>query len=359
MENSQTIGAKLVALRKAKGVTQADLGTYLNISYQAVSKWERDESCPDFNTLSRIAQFFNVPIAYFESGNEETAYTATAAQATPAREMLGVCKDCGKVVYKGHGTQGDEGLLCESCIISQEQWRENKRKEAMEISAELSKTNKKRAKIRITLGFIFGFFAVLLIVAWMILRILNAPQEDIDFVVITNCCNMLLAFTFVSQLFWDGVIFEWFTEFCGNVWDGILEFSDSFVFFSIIVLLICLPIWLLLAIVALLVCSVISLFTFYPAYSRIKQESGKVNVWARAHSYSILFVSAGEKTIAVRKLIGKIMKLKEVIEEDELIDIIISKKGLIAFDLTKKKAQKIVEKFEAIGAKVIIKYKEA
>ena len=61
-----TIGAKIYALRKAKGVTQADLGEYLNISYQAVSKWERDEACPDFETISRIAKYFNVPIAYFE-----------------------------------------------------------------------------------------------------------------------------------------------------------------------------------------------------------------------------------------------------------------------------------------------------
>ena len=355
MENNQTIGAKLVALRKAKGVTQADLGAYLNISYQAVSKWERDESCPDFNTLSRIAQFFSVPITYFESGNGEAAYTATVAQTTPAREMLGVCKDCGKVVYAGGGRQDNTGVLCEACVIRQEKYRENQQQE----SIELSITNKKRAKTRITLSFIFGVCAVLLIVVWMIARILNAPQEDITFVIITNCCNMLLAFTFVSQLFWDGLIFEWLTEFCGNVWETFSEFSDYFFIIGIIIKLICLPIWLLIAIVAGLVCSVISLFTFYPAYSRIKQESGKINAWASAHNYSVLFVSVGEKRLAVRKLIGKIMKLESFMEEDKIIDVVMSKKGLIACELTKKKAQKIAQKFEAIGAKVMIKHEQA
>ena len=73
MENHETIGAKIVSLRKTKGITQADLGAVLNVSYQAVSKWERDESCPDFVTLSRMAQFFNVPISYFEENGNETA----------------------------------------------------------------------------------------------------------------------------------------------------------------------------------------------------------------------------------------------------------------------------------------------
>ena len=109
MENKETIGTKILALRKANGVTQADLGAYLNISYQAVSKWERNESCPDFQTLSLIAKFFNVPITYFEDGETDLetasafAGASTATGSVAGEEMLGVCKDCGKVVHKGHG----------------------------------------------------------------------------------------------------------------------------------------------------------------------------------------------------------------------------------------------------------------
>ena len=68
METNKSIGEKIVELRKVKGCTQADLGAYLNISYQAVSKWERGESCPDFTTMSKLAQYFGVPINYFEEG---------------------------------------------------------------------------------------------------------------------------------------------------------------------------------------------------------------------------------------------------------------------------------------------------
>ena len=90
MQNNVTLGNKIAALRKSKGITQADLGTYLNISYQAVSKWERGESAPDFETLSKIAKYFNVPINYFESTT--TAASTQVPTPTQQKNMLGVRK---------------------------------------------------------------------------------------------------------------------------------------------------------------------------------------------------------------------------------------------------------------------------
>ncbi|MDE6399197.1 MAG: helix-turn-helix domain-containing protein, partial [Clostridiales bacterium] len=63
-------GEKIAALRKEHGMTQAELGNELNVTYQAVSKWERGESYPNFDTLSRIAKLFAVPIGYFEEDGE-------------------------------------------------------------------------------------------------------------------------------------------------------------------------------------------------------------------------------------------------------------------------------------------------
>lgn len=112
-----SIGAKIVALRKKKGCTQADLGAYLNISYQAVSKWERGESFPDFITMSRIAQFFNVPITYFEEGGEaETAVTEQpAAVANMDNTILGVCKSCGKLIRAGEEWRKTPFIQCKVC----------------------------------------------------------------------------------------------------------------------------------------------------------------------------------------------------------------------------------------------------
>ena len=41
MFDMKKVGNQIANLRKAKGLTQSELGERLNISYQAVSKWER------------------------------------------------------------------------------------------------------------------------------------------------------------------------------------------------------------------------------------------------------------------------------------------------------------------------------
>ncbi len=57
-----TIGQKIKELRKAKGMTQEDLGKALSISTQAVSKWECGTAYPDILILPAIASLFGVDI---------------------------------------------------------------------------------------------------------------------------------------------------------------------------------------------------------------------------------------------------------------------------------------------------------
>lgn len=54
------IGEKIKQLRKEMGVTQDQLGKHLNISYQAISKWENGESFPDIALLVSIADYFDI-----------------------------------------------------------------------------------------------------------------------------------------------------------------------------------------------------------------------------------------------------------------------------------------------------------
>lgn len=42
--NTEKVGNQIISLRKAKGLTQAQLGERLSVSFQAVSKWERGVS---------------------------------------------------------------------------------------------------------------------------------------------------------------------------------------------------------------------------------------------------------------------------------------------------------------------------
>ena len=53
---------KLKSLRVDKKVSQEKLAQYLNVSFQAVSKWETGNSYPDITLLPDIARFFGVTI---------------------------------------------------------------------------------------------------------------------------------------------------------------------------------------------------------------------------------------------------------------------------------------------------------
>lgn len=58
----KTIGAFLSALRKANGMTQQEVADKLNVSNKTVSKWERDEGCPEIMMLPAIAELYSVTV---------------------------------------------------------------------------------------------------------------------------------------------------------------------------------------------------------------------------------------------------------------------------------------------------------
>ena len=60
--NEQTLGTTIAALRKKKGMTQLELAQQLGVTDKAVSKWERDLSCPDVNTLPKLAETLGVSV---------------------------------------------------------------------------------------------------------------------------------------------------------------------------------------------------------------------------------------------------------------------------------------------------------
>ena len=69
MENS--IGKRIAALRREKGYKQDDIAKKLNISPQAVSKWENDQSYPDISVLPALAEYLGVSVDELLTGKKE------------------------------------------------------------------------------------------------------------------------------------------------------------------------------------------------------------------------------------------------------------------------------------------------
>ena len=59
---AKSIGETICRLRKEKGMTQAGLAKKMNVSEQAVSKWERDTAYPDITTLSALAEILETSV---------------------------------------------------------------------------------------------------------------------------------------------------------------------------------------------------------------------------------------------------------------------------------------------------------
>ena len=66
-----TLGKRIAMLRRQRGLKQEDLANELDVSPQAVSKWENDQTCPDISLLPRLAQLLGVSVDELLSGKKE------------------------------------------------------------------------------------------------------------------------------------------------------------------------------------------------------------------------------------------------------------------------------------------------
>lgn len=63
-----SIGERITQLRKQRNISQGDLAKALDISRQAVSKWENDQSSPDTIRLIQLAEVLDTQVEYLATG---------------------------------------------------------------------------------------------------------------------------------------------------------------------------------------------------------------------------------------------------------------------------------------------------
>ena len=60
--SNKSIGEMISSLRKEKRMTQNDLAEKMNVTDKAVSKWERNLSCPDVNSIPKLADILGTTV---------------------------------------------------------------------------------------------------------------------------------------------------------------------------------------------------------------------------------------------------------------------------------------------------------
>ena len=64
-----TVGERITSLRKERNISQVELAKLMNVSRQAVSKWENDLSAPDTLRLIQLADALDTDVEYLATGN--------------------------------------------------------------------------------------------------------------------------------------------------------------------------------------------------------------------------------------------------------------------------------------------------
>lgn len=65
-----SVGERILELRKAAGISQLDISRALDISRQAVSRWENDASSPDVMNLIKLADLLDTDVEYLATGRK-------------------------------------------------------------------------------------------------------------------------------------------------------------------------------------------------------------------------------------------------------------------------------------------------
>lgn len=85
-----TIGERIAKCRKEKNLSQEYIAEQLEVSRQAVSKWETNQTEPDTGNLIKLARLFGVSVEYLASGEEKAPRIVYIEKALPVFKIIGI-----------------------------------------------------------------------------------------------------------------------------------------------------------------------------------------------------------------------------------------------------------------------------
>ena len=115
--SSETLGRRIARLRLAKTATQERLAKELNVSPQAVSKWENDINYPDISLLPDLARFLGVSVDELLSGASASTQESASAQESTA-EVVSAADDESVEIVEESTEHADQGIATQASGFS-------------------------------------------------------------------------------------------------------------------------------------------------------------------------------------------------------------------------------------------------
>ncbi len=82
------LGERLFELRKTKSLTQDEVAEKLNVTRQTVSKWETNQSTPDFDKIVPICELFEIGVEELLTGKKEEKQEKNEEQEEKKEKVL-------------------------------------------------------------------------------------------------------------------------------------------------------------------------------------------------------------------------------------------------------------------------------
>ncbi|HBP44124.1 MAG TPA: hypothetical protein DD621_05645 [Clostridiales bacterium] len=200
------LGEKITELRKHNNLTQEQLGKELNISAQAVSKWERNLSEPDLYAIKAMSNIFNISIDALINNDKELEFKNIIIENKSGENYE--CSNCHKKYDKSDIYQIEPNIICKECNSKVEKQINTIVTDDVNVDTDNSKVEDKNIKKKkwfqssLLIKFIIsiGISLILMILGFVFGNINNVGD------VVATIVGAIVIFTFLFQTFSETII---------------------------------------------------------------------------------------------------------------------------------------------------------
>lgn len=161
---------KIIELRKKKGMSQEELANMLNVSRQAVSKWESNQSMPDIDKIIKMADLFMVSTDYLLKENVFIDENIINAETNNDKKLLSL-EEANSFITLRRKNAKLVSLATALCIISPTV--------LIYLAAYSERSNNISESLAAILGLVFLF--VLIAIAVAIFMWVSFLEKDYDY----------------------------------------------------------------------------------------------------------------------------------------------------------------------------------